>query len=254
MDAFRLDGLVALVTGAARGLGRAQVSALHAAGATVVAADLDVSAMEAAFAEDIAAGTIHCHGLDVTDETSIATLAAWCRDGFGGIDILVNNAGVSLPGRTMDYPADAFDRTCAVNFKGVFRMSQVFGAMIGERESAGAIVNVASIGGQVVDGPYAAAYDGTKAAVIQITKNFAVDLAPFGVRVNAVAPGYIETEMTRKYVEDEAYMAGLRQYKIPMKRVGQPHEIANAIVFLASPAASYVTGHTLNVDGGWLVV
>lgn len=254
MNKFRLDDQIALVTGAARGLGHAQVLELVQAGAHVLAADLDVAAMNEPFAEMISAGSVAIHALDVTDEVSIQSLAALTMAEYGGIDILANNAGVSRPGSILQYPVETFDFTCAVNFKGLFRMSQVFGKQMVEKGSGGAIVNLASIGGQVVDGPNAAAYDGTKAAVIQVTKNFASDLALHGIRVNAVAPGYIETEMTLKYLQDENYMAGLRQYKIPMQRVGQPDEIASAIVFLASPAASYITGTTLNADGGWLIV
>lgn len=254
MSRFDLNGKIALVTGAARGLGAAQVIALAEAGATVLAADLDRSAVAAAFADGLLGERISPRRLDVTSEAEIADLAATCIAEYGGIDILVNNAGISLPAPALDYPMADFDATCAVNFRAVFRLCQVFGRMMVDTGRKGAIVNLASIGGMVVDGPGASAYDGTKAAVIQITKNFAVDLAPHGIRVNAVAPGYIETEMTRRYVRDTAYMAGLYEHKIPMKRVGQPDEIASAVVFLASPAASYMTGHTMNVDGGWVIV
>jgi len=254
MSRFELHGKIALVTGAARGLGAAQVRALAEAGATVLAADLDTASVAAAFADDAQRDRISPLRLNVTSEEEIAELAAMCVAEYGGIDILVNNAGISRPALALDYPMADFDATCAVNFRAVFRLSQVFGRMMVETGRKGAIVNLASIGGMVVDGPGASAYDGTKAAVIQITKNFAVDLAPHGIRVNAIAPGYIETEMTSRYVRDAAYMAGLYEHKIPMKRVGQPDEIASAVVFLASPAASYMTGHTMNVDGGWVII
>ncbi|MDP3342169.1 SDR family NAD(P)-dependent oxidoreductase [Frigidibacter sp.] len=254
MSRFGLDGRIAVVTGAARGLGAAQVHALAEAGARVLAVDLDPEAVRAAFADDPLRDRITAHRLDVTSEDEVTTFATLCREDLGGIDILVNNAGISRPAPALDYPMADFDITSAVNFRAVFRLSQIFGRMMIDTGRRGAIVNLASIGGMVVDGPGASAYDGTKAAVIQITKNFAVDLAPHGIRVNAVAPGYIETEMTRRYVQDAAYMSGLYEYKIPMKRVGQPHEIASAVVFLASDAASYMTGHTMNVDGGWVIV
>ncbi|WP_272011032.1 SDR family NAD(P)-dependent oxidoreductase [Roseovarius sp. ZX-A-9] len=251
MDAFRLDGKVALITGAGGGLGVAQVQALAKAGATIVATDATEAALGAM---DLTGLTdIDAVEMDVTDGGSIDRAVDHCTARYGRIDLLVNNAGISLPGSVLDYDMDWFDRTSAINFRGVFAVSRAVANVMVSQSTKGAIVNLASIGGMVVDGPTSAAYDGTKAAVIQITRNFAFELARQGIRVNAVAPGYTRTPMIEKYLNDPDYRSALENRLIPMGRVGRPEEIANAIVFLLSDAASYVTGHTLNVDGGWVI-
>lgn len=250
-----LTGRTALVTGAAGGLGIQQVLALAGAGAHVVATDRDeaqvVAALDAAGGRG---GDVTARALDVTDADAIETLVQDLAASGQGVDILVNNAGISIPGSVLDYPEDSFDRTMSVNLRGLYLLSQTVARSMVARGAGGVIVNLASIGGMIVDGPVSSAYDATKAAVIQLTKNFAVELAHAGIRVNAVAPGYIATEMTRRYLEDPDYLADLLKYKIPMGRVGLPEEVAQAIVFLASPAAAYITGHTLNVDGGWVAI
>ena len=241
-DRLDLSGRVALVTGAGGGLGRAQVEVLVEAGATVVGADLEPP--------ETRQGS-HPRALDITDTDQLADMVASCERDFGGLDILVNNAGISLPGPVLDYLPGDLDRTIAVNQKAFFELSRLAGRVMVRR--GGAIVNIASIGGMVVDGPHSAAYDATKAAVIQMTKNFAVELAGSGIRVNAVAPGYTRTDMIARYLEDEDYVAEITSRKIPLGRIGCPEEIADAVCFLASDAASYITGHTLNVDGGWVI-
>ncbi len=254
MDKFKLDGLTALVTGAAGGLGRAQVEALLAAGATVVATDRGMDLLEEAMPDQLKEhSNIALQSLDVTSVDSINAAVDRCREDFSGVDILVNNAGISVPGVALDYTMEDFDRTVDVNYRGVYRMCQIVGNSMKQRQAGGSIVNLASVGGQVVDGSRSSAYDGTKAAVIQITKNFAYELADYGIRVNAIAPGYIETEMSRIFLQDAEYVKDLTEKKIPMRRIGQPSEVASVVVFLASPAASYVNGHTLNVDGGWVI-
>lgn len=251
MEAFRLDGKIALVTGAGGGLGVAQVDRLRAAGATVVATDATQAALDNL--RDAGCPDVDALMLDVADDRSVEQAVAHCMARHGRIDLLVNNAGISLPGPVGTYDMAQFDLTCAINFRGVFAMSRAVSNAMVDGGVRGAMVNLASIGGMVVDGPTSAAYDGTKAAVIQITKNFAYELAPHGIRVNAVAPGYTRTPMIQKYLDDPEYAEALEKRLIPMGRVGRPEEIANAIVFLLSDAASYVTGHTLNVDGGWVI-
>ncbi|MGR3315278.1 SDR family NAD(P)-dependent oxidoreductase [Roseovarius indicus] len=249
-----LTGRTALVTGAAGGLGVQQVLALAGAGAHVVATDRDEAQIVAALGQAGEAADIMTRALDVTDANANEALVQHLAASGKGVDILVNNAGISIPGSVLDYPGDSFDKTMSVNLRGLYQLSQTVARSMVARSAGGAIVNLASIGGMIVDGPVSSAYDATKAAVIQLTKNFAVELAHKGIRVNAVAPGYIATEMTRRYLEDPEYLADLLKHKIPMGRVGLPEEVAQAIVFLASPAAAYITGHTLNVDGGWVAI
>uniref|UniRef100_UPI003B5172B5 SDR family NAD(P)-dependent oxidoreductase n=1 Tax=Roseovarius indicus TaxID=540747 RepID=UPI003B5172B5 len=249
-----LTGRTALVTGAAGGLGVQQVLALAGAGAHVVATDRDEAQIVAALDQAGKAADIMTRALDVTDANANEALVQDLAASGKGVDILVNNAGISIPGSVLDYPGDSFDKTMSVNLRGLYQLSQTAARSMVARSAGGAIVNLASIGGMIVDGPVSSAYDATKAAVIQLTKNFAVELAHKGIRVNAVAPGYIATEMTRRYLEDPDYLAELLKHKIPMGRVGLPEEVAQAIVFLASPAAAYITGHTLNVDGGWVAI
>ena len=255
MNMFDLSGKSALVTGAAGGLGSAQVRALADAGAHVIATDRSAAAVEHAFVPELERGlALTPMALDVTDAASIDACIGYCGREFDGLDILVNNAAVSIPAPLLDYTEEDYDLTMAVNLRGVFQLSQNAGRLMRERNRGGAMINIASIGGMVVDGPTSAVYDATKAAVIQLTRNLAVELAPFSIRANAIAPGYMYTDMTSRYTNDPTYLDELRNSKIPLGRVGEPVEIGGAVVFLASQASSYVTGHTLNVDGGWVAV
>ena len=255
MELFDLTDRTALVTGAAGGLGGAQVEALMQAGAHVVATDLEAEPIKRRLARSgLPFKRLTALELDITDEERIAACVQHCEREFGGIDILSNNAAVSLPAPLIDYALADFDRTIAVNLRGLFAMSRDVAGSMTRQGRGGSIINIASIGGMVVDGPTSAAYDASKAAVIQLTRNLAVELAPAGIRANAIAPGYMFTDMTERYTSDPDYMERLTTSKIPLGRVGHPREIGGATVFLASDAASYVTGHTLNVDGGWVAI
>lgn len=247
-----LGGKVALVTGAGRGNGRAIALGLAAAGGAVAATDLDGQA-----AEDTA-GAIRRQGgkalgavLDVTDAGACGRVVAACQDTLGRIAILVNNAGV-LFRRGIEVPEAAADwrATLSVNLDGMFNMTQACLADL--KASQGRIVNIASTNAFIAP-KTSAAYAASKGGVVQLTKALAVELAADGVRCNAVAPGLVATEMTRATREDpERLKAFLRN--VPMARYAEPEELVGPVLFLVSDWSSYVTGHTLVVDGGLLCV
>ncbi|MEU7000723.1 glucose 1-dehydrogenase [Nonomuraea sp. NPDC046570] len=250
---FSLDGLTALVTGAAGGLGRAQSLALGAAGARVVASDLTAEAAGRACDELSEAGVANLPL--VLDVTSVADVdrAFGELDAAGvRVDILVNNAGVSLRNSALEATPEEFDTTLAVNLRGTYLMAQRAARRMRE-QGGGCVVNLSSIGGLVVDGERSSVYDASKAAVVQVTKNMAYEWGRYGIRVNSIAPGYMRTAMTADLLPSPEAEERLIDRHIPLGRVGEPGDLAGAVVFLASPAASYVTGHTLTVDGGWVI-
>ena len=244
---LQLPDRVAIVTGAARGIGLAIAQRLHAAGARVVIADIDeIAAADAAGALDVDRARVVGVGADVTNGTSVENMVAATLDAFGRIDILINNAGItgaSLPLWELDYTT--WERVLDVNLNGVFRCCK---AAIGPmREQArGAIVNVASIAGKEGN-PNLIPYSASKAGVIALTKALAKETATQGIRVNAVAPAVVETDILKQMTpETVRYMLS----KIPMNRFGKMEEIAAVVHFLASDDASFVTGQTYDVSGG----
>jgi len=244
-DAFRLDGKVALVTGAGRGLGRGIALALAGAGAEVLLNSRSISELETVAGEIAAAGgAARCLPFDVTNTTAM-------RAAFTGIerlDILVNNAGINRPQPFLEVDEATLDRLIDLNVRALFLTAQT-GArkMIGH---GGVIINMSSQMGHVGSELNRTVYVMTKHAVEGLTKAMAVELAPKGVRVVSIAPTFIVTPLTKPFFDDPSFSKWTHD-RIPLGRLGTIDEVANAVLFLASPAAGLVTGSSLLVDGGW---
>ncbi len=249
-DLFQLTGKTALVTGGGSGLGRAISLGLSDAGARVVAADISLTnAEETASLVKGAGGEALAEQLDVTKKANVEQVLERAIEKWGAVDILVNCAGRAIRGTALEYSERDWDTIIDVNLKGTFLCCQVVGKHMAERRS-GKIINLASIGGFIA---YAGsiAYLASKGGVVQLTKGFAVELAPFNVQVNGIAPSLFETPMmagSRSDSESQKYFMD----RTPIGRKGQPEEIVGAAIFLAAGSSSMVTGHTLAVDGGFL--
>jgi NAD(P)-dependent dehydrogenase (short-subunit alcohol dehydrogenase family) len=242
---FRLDGRRAVVIGAGSGIGRASALALAAHGATVICADADAAGAERAAAEIGPAS--EAYPLDVLDAAGVQRSA---RD-LDPVDVLVFTPATNVRKRLLDYTAADIDRVLALNLRAVFDLIRAYGDPMARR-GRGSIIGMASIRALTVE-PGQAAYAATKAAVVQLMRGAAAELGPSGVRANTIAPGVVETPLTAQIRGDsEWYTAYAR--KSALGRWAQPSEIAGAVVYLASDAASFVTGACLVVDGGWTVV
>jgi len=246
MPDFRLDGKACLVTGAARGIGRAIAVALADAGADVALGLRDAGTAEE-LVEQIGALPLQ---MDVTDLDQVTGAVDAVTSRFGRIDVLVNNAGIGLPETPAeDVRVEDFDATVALNLKGTFFASQAAGrAMIAQ--GSGRIVNLSSQAGFVAL-PGEAVYCMTKAAISHLTKCLAVEWGEHGITVNAVAPTFIATPGTEPALADPGFRADVEERIAALHRIGTPDDVTGAVVFLASPAASLITGQTLLVDGGW---
>jgi NAD(P)-dependent dehydrogenase (short-subunit alcohol dehydrogenase family) len=243
---LRLDGKVALVTGGSRGIGRAIAAELAASGAAVMISSRKAVALEAAAAE--MSGRVEWFAANVGDADAAAACVAATVERLGAVDILVNNAATNpYLGPLIDIDQPRADKIVQVNQWAVLQWTQLaYGAWM--REHGGSVINLASIGGIGVE-PAIGYYNVTKAAVIHLTKHLASELGP-GVRVNAIAPGLVKTDLARALWETHGEVLAAR---LPLRRLGEPSDIAAAAVFLASDAASWITGTTLVVDGGALV-
>ena len=249
---FRLDRKVAIVTGGGSGIGRATAAALAGAGAAVAILDLDAVRAATAAEELVAAGCIvSAHAADVTDEASVERAVEDAAARHGGIDILVNSAGIGIRRAAVELPLADWDKVVAVNLTGVFLCSRAAARHM-MRRGGGAIVNLASIMGFSGGGLYPnVSYQATKGAVVNMTRALAVEWAPAKIRVNAVAPTWVRTNLTAPLLDQPGIVERIAALT-PLGRLATPDEIAWAILYLASPAAAMVTGHTLAVDGGFL--
>ena len=241
----------AFVTGGARGIGHAISTRLAEHGHTVFAADRDGATLSAAFDEQRTAGLdIRTVEVDVADCSALRA-AIHRADGEVALDVLVNNAGVGFAEPLASMTEDRFDQLFSINVRAVYFAIQAAAQVMTPRRR-GSIVNLASTSAFAASGSPMTAYDISKGAVRMLTTTVARELAPTGIRVNAVAPGTIDTDLTRSIAADQAALDELVARRIPLGRLGAPADIAEAVAWLASDMASYVTGHTLVVDGGRL--
>lgn len=246
-----MDNNVALVTGAASGIGRASALALAREGAAVCLSDVNVDGGEETAEMIIKNGGkaffVNC---DVTDEADVEAMVKATVDTFGRLDVAVNNAGIAgdLVKRIHQVENDIFDRIMNINVKGVWLcMKAELPVML--EQGAGSIINIASVAG-LIGAPKGAAYTASKHAVVGLTKSAAIEYAKRGIRVNAVCPGYTDTPMVSGVTDIAPEMRDITIRAIPMKRLGKPEEIAEGVLWLASDASSFVTGHQLVMDGG----
>jgi len=248
-----LKDKVAIITGARRGMGKSHALKLAEAGAKVVVSDITEDDCQKVVEEIKGKGgeaiAVKC---DVTKKEEVEEMVKQAVEKWGKVDILINNAGICQFKPFLELTEEEWDRTIDINLKGYFLCAQAVAKEM-EKQKSGVIVNIASVAsGQVGIGMATLAhYCASKGGIIAMTEALAVELAPFGIRVNAIAPGMIETPMIDPVKSDPQTMEGMLA-KVPMGRVGQPEEVSNLVLFLASEQSSYMTGSTVVIDGGWL--
>lgn len=241
---MRLQNKVAVVTGASSGIGKAIAELFIKEGAKVVFSDVN------AYPGKLTGSNAVFLKADVSKDKDVKKLVNLAIKKFGGLDIMVNNAGIGLVGEISAMPDKVWDKVIAVNLSGVFYGLRAASAYMKSKKIKGSIINMASILGQV-GFRTAGAYSASKGGVNQLTRTAALELAPFGIRVNSIAPGFIKTEMTRGIETDKQANAAVTS-ATPLGHMGEPDDIAYAAVYLASEEAKFVTGSVLYVDGGWM--
>lgn len=248
LASFRLDEKVALVTGASSGIGEQTVRSFAAVGATVFAAARRLDRLEALAAEVPNVVPVAC---DVSSDDDCRRLVAQAVDAHGRVDILVNNAGISDPEPAIDQDIATFRRVIDIDLTACYVLAQLVARVMRDGEG-GSIINVASIHAFVGSAPNnQPGYTAAKGGLVNLTRELAVEWARYGIRVNAIAPGYIATELTDEMIAGESGRTWIER-NTPMRRPGRVAELDGAMLLLASPAGSYITGETIAIDGGWL--
>ncbi len=242
---MRLEGKVALITGGAKGIGQKTAEAFLREGAKVIIADYDEQAGQSVIKELGNSDDIKFIKVDVTSSKQVEQMVSVAKDSFGKIDILINNAGITIDGFLTKMTDDAWEKVLAVNLTGVFKCTKAVVPLMMEQGS-GVILNASSVVG-VYGNIGQTNYAATKSGVIGMTKSWAKEFGPKGIRVNAVAPGFIVTDMTAKVPQK---VLDMMESKTPLNRLGYPEDISAAYLYLASDEASFVNGVVLNVDGG----
>jgi len=253
MDLMSLKNKVAIITGARRGMGRTHAIALAKSGAKVTVADISLEECEKVVEEiKKVKGEAMAIKCDVSKKEEVDEMVKKTTEKWGKIDILVNNAGICQFKPFLELTEEEWNRTININLKGYFLCAQAAAKEMVKQKS-GAIVNIASIAmGQVGVGfPAITHYCASKGGIVAMTEAMALELAPFNIRVNAVAPGAIDTPMASSMTQDPKILEGTLS-RIPLHRMGKPEEVSSLVLFLASDASSYMTGSTVVVDGGWL--
>ncbi|KKI89274.1 short-chain dehydrogenase [Bacillus sp. SA1-12] len=253
LDKFSLKNNVSIVTGGAMGLGKAMAEALAQAGSNIVIADLNLeeaqkTADEIKRKEGIEAITI---GVDVTNETQVNTMVSEVMNHFGKIDAVINNAGITCLEKAEDMAFEDWKRVMNVNVNGVFLVSKAVGNIM-IKQQKGSIINISSMSGIIANTPQGqSSYNTSKAGVIMLTKSLAMEWAKYHIRVNTIAPGYMKTELTKPFFEENGDMVKTWMSLTPMGRPGTPDELGGIALYLASEASSFVTGSVFSVDGGY---
>ena len=249
-ELFRLEGKIALVTGSAQGLGKEIASSLAQNGCSLVLADIAYPEETAKQIEEIGSRSISVKA-DISDEAEVKEMVEKAISEYKKVDILVNNAGISQLGYTAteDLPIEEWDKIIAVNLRGTFLCCKHVGKQM-IRSGGGSIINISTTAG-MTGVPRAPAYCASKAGIILLTKSLALEWVKYNIRVNAIAPHYLETELTKGLRASEKVYDGLVK-QIPMRRFAKPAEVVGTVLFLSSPASSYITGTVMVVDGGFL--